>query len=162
MAKNLINSNDIEVEATGNNLQLELSDAVHEQLDALDDYVVDSMAGNEQNKAPSVKSVKDYVDTIDITSHFSSSYNVNTLKAIYYPRIKKVEVTFFISQIPTSAGWTNFITIDDSTYYSASETYDVCYSTNAASGAVGILENTGYIRGYKNALFGGTLIYYTN
>ena len=60
MAKNMINSNDIEVETIGSNLKLELSEEVHNQLDALEDYVVDSMSGNEQNKSPSVKAVKDY------------------------------------------------------------------------------------------------------
>ena len=61
MAKNLVNSNDVEVEVTGNNLQLVLSDEVNEKLDALENYVVDSMAGTETNKSPSVNSVKNYV-----------------------------------------------------------------------------------------------------
>lgn len=102
------------------------------------------------------------IPMIDITSHFSSSYNVNTLKAVYYPKIKRVDITFWISQIPTSSGWNSFISIDSSTYYAASSVYDICYSTSANPGAVGIEANTDHIVGFKNALFGGTLTYYTN
>lgn len=73
MAKNLINSADIEVEVAGNNLSLELSDTVHNQLNALENYVVDSMSGTETNKSPSVNSVKEYTNT-----NFQSSYNLIT------------------------------------------------------------------------------------
>lgn len=164
MAKNLVNSNDVEVEVTGNNLQLVLSEEVNEKLDALENYVIDSMAGTETNKSPSVNSVKNYVKELveDVSNEFTTTYTKNYIKALYYPQTKMVVLTYSIQGITTSNNWTTIISTNNDRYKANADYYDAAYSTSATFGAVGISSNSKNIIGYQKGLFMGTLVWYTN
>lgn len=148
MAKNLINSNDIEVETLGSNLKLELSEEVHEQLDALDDYVVDSMAGNENNKAPSVRSVKDYVQDIYSTDEVKTNKIWIDNKPIYR---KSIYINAFpnVAEKNVAHGITNISQILDIYGYATdgSRTFPLPFisvniTTGSASGSIYITANS--------------------
>lgn len=100
---------------------------------------------------------------VDITDKFETvTGSKKSLQAMYFPGTKMVVISFWISSIATSSGWTNIIRIKDSTYYAKYPIYSAAYSNDAGHGAVGLDANSEYIKGFQKAIFGTTFMYEIN
>ncbi len=164
MAVNLINSNDIEVEQTGQDIQLKTSTPIS----TIEGYIGDLTLLNTTDKSSLVNAVNEVNQInsllpIDITDKFESvAGSKQSLQAMYFPGTKMVVISFWITSITASSGWTNIIRIKDSTYYSKYSIYSAAYSTDAGHGAVGLDANSEYIKGFQKTIFGTTIMYEIN
>lgn len=136
----------------------------NEPLQAIGTEVTNSMEGTESNKAPSVNSVKNYIEELveDVSNEFTTTYTKNYIKALYYPQTKMVVLTYSIQGITTSNNWTTIISTNNDRYKANADYYDAAYSSTAAFGAVGIANNSKNIIGYQKGMFMGTLVWYTD
>lgn len=68
MAKNLVDSEDIKVSVTGEDLQLNISNKIKNMLGA--DPVVNSMDGNEIDKSPNVNAIKNFITGFEMGDNY--------------------------------------------------------------------------------------------
>ena len=128
-----------------------------------DDNINDLKAGintNENNISILTNELNDYIQ--DISDEFQTSYTKNYIKALYFPKVKMVVLTYSIQGITTSSNWTTFISTSNDRYKANADYYNAAYSSTATFGAVGIANNTKNIIGYQKGMFMGTLVWYTN
>lgn len=102
-------------------------------------------------------------DPIEITEYFSSDFNIDSLRAYYYPSIKKVEIIFAISGVVgNSDTWVKILDIKNPKYEPKSAFYNAGYGSGANVIFIGADPINKWITCFKKSysdLYSGILSY---